>query len=91
MSARVRHRCGLAVLLVAAAFGCAGKQDPGGPGQDCYRDQDCKSGLVCVANANNNRVCSADVSGLKSMVEGPPPDAGAVMDDAASQAAGGGQ
>jgi hypothetical protein len=77
-------------VLVAclAGFGCAGSKEPGGAGEDCYRDEDCKSGLVCVANMNKVRVCSNDVTGLAGNVEGPPPppapeDAG-VMDDAAA-------
>ena len=67
-----------AVVAVLAVGGCAGKQDPAGAGQDCYRDDDCKDGLVCVANPQGNRVCSKDVSSLASTVEAPPPppDAG---------------
>ena len=75
-----RGRWGLAAVA-AALLGCAGKQDPAGIGKDCYRDEDCKPGLVCVANAANNRVCSNDVTGLASEVAGPPTDGGA--DDAA--------
>ena len=92
-----------AVWLLATSFAvgaCAGKQDAAGAGQDCYRDQDCKSGLVCVANTAGNRVCSSDVNSLKSTVEGPPPaedagvpvsDAAVPVDDAGMQAAGGAQ
>jgi hypothetical protein len=65
------------VVAVLALLGCAGKQDPAGAGQDCYRDDDCKDGLVCVANAAGNRVCSKDVTGLASEVQGPPPAADA--------------
>ena len=65
---------GSVVLVVAAwVVGCAGKQDPAGVGKDCYRDEDCQTGLVCVANTSGNRVCSKDVKGLESMVDGPPP------------------
>jgi hypothetical protein len=78
-------------VLVAclAGFGCAGSKDPGGAGEDCYRDEDCKSGLVCVANANKVRVCSNDVTGLVSMVDAPPPppapdDAGVPVDEDAA-------
>ena len=60
------------LAVVALAAGCAGKQDPAAAGQDCYRDEDCKTGLVCVANASGNRVCSKDVKSLESMVDGPP-------------------
>ena len=31
-----------------ALYGCAGKQDAAGPGQDCYRDDDCEDGFVCA-------------------------------------------
>jgi len=69
----------VAVVLLGAA--CAGKQDPARAGQDCYRDEDCQDGLVCVANASGNRVCSKDVKSLESMVDGPPPaDTGAAAD-----------
>jgi hypothetical protein len=62
----------LAVAVVVSATACAGKQDPAQAGQDCYRDEDCQTGLVCVANASGNRVCSKDVKSLESMVDGPP-------------------
>jgi len=58
----------LAVLVVAA---CGGKQDPGNEGDDCYRDADCKPGLVCVP-AGETRKCSSDTTGLESSVEMPP-------------------
>jgi hypothetical protein len=67
-----RGLIGAVALLV---LGCAGKQDPAGPGQDCYRDADCKDGLVCVANTAGNRVCSKDVASLATNVPGPPPAA----------------
>ncbi len=64
---------GAVVLAIGAvAAGCAGKQDAAALGQDCYRDEDCQTGLVCVANASGNRVCSKDVKSLESMVDGPP-------------------
>lgn len=60
------------VLLPALGYvACGGPQEPGGAGDECYRDADCKSGLVCVPNGNQ-RTCSNDVSGLVGMVEGPP-------------------
>jgi hypothetical protein len=75
-------------LLVLGAVGlaCAGKQPAGEMGDDCYRDEDCKAGLVCVASPPNSdqRKCSNDVTSLASSVEGPPPDAGAPVDDAAA-------
>ncbi|HEV8548174.1 MAG TPA: hypothetical protein VGQ57_04080 [Polyangiaceae bacterium] len=79
------------VLALAATFGCAGKQEPGGMGQDCYRDEDCKVGLVCVPDAaGKDRKCGNDVKGLASMVDGPP-DAGVPADDGAVMGAGGAQ
>jgi hypothetical protein len=72
---RVAMRLGLAVPLVVAAA-CGGPQEPGAEGESCYRDADCAAGLVCVGPPKQ-RVCSSDVSGLISQVEGPPPmDAG---------------
>ena len=78
--------------LAALVYGaCGGPQEPGSAGDDCYRDADCKSGLVCVRAPNGNqRQCSNDVSSLVGMVDGPPVvempptdmDA-AVVDDAA--------
>jgi hypothetical protein len=78
-------------VLVHVAVGCAGKQSGGGPGEDCYRDEDCKVGLVCVPTPapNGPRVCSNDVTGLASSVPAPPPDAGMPVDDAAAPGAGG--
>jgi len=83
---------GLAVLGVA----CAGKNTGGEMGEDCYRDEDCKVGLVCVATPapSGPRVCSNDVTSLASSVEGPPappPDAGTPVDDGAAPGAGGSQ
>ena len=86
---RLTKRRGAWLLVAALAAACAGSKEPGVAGEDCYRDEDCKSGLVCVADANGVRVCSNDVTGLASTVEGPPPaeDAG-TMDDAAVAAGG---
>jgi len=74
------------VVLATLGVACAGKQSGGGMGEDCYRDEDCKVGLVCVANPpnSNDRKCSNDVKSLASSVDGPPPDAGAAVDDAAA-------
>jgi hypothetical protein len=77
------------LAVVVAAPACAGKQDPAAAGQDCYRDEDCQTGLVCVAAASGNRVCSKDVKSLESMVDGPPPaDTGAAPTDTAPGAGG---
>lgn len=81
------------VVLCLTALGyaaCGGPQEPGAAGDECYRDADCKAGLVCVPDGSR-RSCSNDVSGLVSRVEGPPimmppvvdMDA-AVVDDAAT-------
>jgi hypothetical protein len=62
------------VVLCLTALGyaaCGGPQEPGAAGDECYRDADCKAGLVCVPDGSR-RSCSNDVSGLVSMVEGPP-------------------
>lgn len=79
------------VLLGMFAVCCAGKQTGGGPGEDCYRDEDCKVGLVCVATPapSGPRVCSNDVTSLASSVPAPPPDAGTPVDDGAAPGAGG--
>jgi hypothetical protein len=81
---------GVGVVAVLGG-GCAGKQTGGELGEDCYRDEDCKVGLVCVATPapSGPRVCSSDVTGLASSVPGPPPDAGTPVDDAAAPGAAG--
>ena len=79
-----RHARVLGLALLGAA--CAGKQTGGAMGEDCYRDEDCKIGLVCVATPapSGPRVCSNDVTSLASTVEAPPADAGTPVDDAAA-------
>jgi hypothetical protein len=70
---------GLVGSLVGLA--CAGHQEPGGAGAACYRDGDCKAGLICVADAAGTRLCSDDVSSLVGTVEAPPaPDGGTPVD-----------
>jgi hypothetical protein len=70
-------RPGRWVLLIAgvlSAVACGGPQEPGSAGADCFRDDDCEPGLVCVAvdpDAPAARVCSDDVSSLVSTVPGP--------------------
>lgn len=77
---RVRTSC--ALLLVGA---CGGPQDPGKLGATCFRDDDCKAGLICVApTGETDRVCSDDPTPLISNVEGPP------VIDTGGAAAGGG-
>ena len=73
---RAARRAGAAVLLLVF-MGCGGPQEPAEEGENCYRDADCKTGLVCVAAAGaKERTCSSDISGLVSQVVQPPPDAG---------------
>jgi hypothetical protein len=64
----------LRAALVASVWllGCGGKQEPADEGEDCYRDSDCKPGLVCVPAGDSARVCSSDLTGLESNVEAPP-------------------
>jgi len=56
-----------ALLVVGLAAGCGGPQQGEASGGECFRDADCKEGLVCVEGE-----CSNDVDSLVSMVEGPP-------------------
>lgn len=88
----VRAIAWVGMTLAGLVYGaCGGPHEPGGAGDECYRDADCKSGLVCVrAATGNQRHCSNDVSSLVGMVDGPPvvemppPDMdAAVVDDAA--------
>ncbi|HEY3500650.1 MAG TPA: hypothetical protein VGK73_38420 [Polyangiaceae bacterium] len=78
-------------LAVAWLASCGGKQEPAGEGEDCYRDSDCKPGLVCVPSGEA-RKCSADTTGLVSTVDAPPmqmpPGAGGTMDGAGGVTAG---
>lgn len=89
-----QRRHGWILGLAVLGLGCAGKNTGGEMGEDCYRDEDCKVGLVCVATPApaGPRVCSNDVRSLASSVEGPPappPDAGTAVDDAAAPGAAG--
>ena len=64
----VRLRAVLAGAGFAAwgAVACAGRADPNGAGGECFRAQDCQEGLICVEG-----VCTSDLSGIVSTVEGP--------------------
>lgn len=64
-----RYRLWASLGLVLLA--CGGEQEPAGEGADCYRDSDCKPGLVCVPSGET-RTCSSDTTGLESTVEAPP-------------------
>src|SRR6478752_4800237 len=69
------------VLLVTGAvwaLACGGPQPLGAQGSVCFRADDCKAGLACVPEAvgATKHVCSADLSGIVSMVDGAAPDSG---------------
>lgn len=80
---RVRSR-GLPVLRVllllgaggAWAIACGGPQPLGAAGSVCFRADDCQAGLACVrvSMGSAKHVCSADLSGIVSMVDGAAPD-----------------
>lgn len=57
---RVLALCG---VLTSA---CGGPQKGADEGGDCFRDADCREGLVCIEGS-----CSNDLDRLVSMVEGP--------------------
>ena len=69
----------LALVGLAGAWGfaCGGPQKLGGPGSICFRPDDCQAGLECVPEQTgaDKHVCSADLSGIVSMVDGAAPDA----------------
>ncbi len=76
-SAAQRGRSGsgrvLALLAIAVSGACGGPQDHGSKGVTCFRDDDCKPGLICVApEGSAKRVCSDDPTPLISNVDGPP-------------------
>ena len=78
-SARRFRRSTPLLLGHALAASCGGPQELGGSGTDCFRDDDCEPGLVCVAvdpARPGDRVCSSDVSVLVSQVPGPTEEAG---------------
>ena len=80
---RARNRR-LPVLRVLALLGClaiwagacGGPQPLGGAGSVCFRTDECQAGLACVPEtpAATKHVCSADLSGIVSMVDGGPAD-----------------
>ncbi|MBE7480886.1 MAG: hypothetical protein HS104_13010 [Polyangiaceae bacterium] len=73
MRRRVAWRAlGAAVFLGAfwLPASCGGPQEQAGLGGECYRADDCQTGLVCI-----NGVCSNDLTGIVSTVDGPAGDA----------------
>ena len=62
-----------ASAMVLAATACGGPQKLGEAGATCFRDDDCRPGLACVAPSamDSKRVCSSDLTPLISMVDGP--------------------
>ena len=79
--ARNRRRSllrGLGLLGAGAlwAVACGGPQQLGGAGTVCFRADDCLAGFACAPEAmgSDRRVCSSDLSGIVSMVDGAPPD-----------------
>src|SRR6478736_744235 len=82
---RARHRVlpvfrVLVLLGVGAvwAIACGGPQPLGGAGSVCFRADECQAGLACVPETMGatKHVCSADLSGIVSMVDGAPTEAG---------------
>jgi len=82
---RARNRR-LPVLRALVLFGlggvwavaCGGPQPLGAAGSVCFRADDCQAGLACVAETlgAEKHVCSADLSGIVSMVDGAPLEGG---------------
>lgn len=58
------------------AIACGGPQPLGAAGSVCFRADECQAGLACVPESMGaaKHVCSADLSGIVSMVDGAPPD-----------------
>lgn len=61
---------GLACLGVFAA--CGGPAGLGSRGEQCFRTNDCREGLVCVEHR-----CTNDLSDIEGSYGGPPMDPGA--------------
>src|SRR6478609_939377 len=64
----------LVLLGVGAvwAIACGGPQPLGGAGSVCFRADECQAGLACVPETMGatKHVCSADLSGIVSVVAG---------------------
>lgn len=72
------------------AVACGGPQQPGAAGSTCFRTDDCKDGLACVPTAvgSSTSVCSANLTGIVSMVDGAPVEAAAPAVDASGGSGG---
>jgi hypothetical protein len=74
-------------LVALSAVACGGPQELGAKGSVCFRADDCQAGLACVPEAKGSakHLCSPDLSGIVSMVDGGPvgPAAGAAAVGAA--------
>ncbi|MEI9951443.1 MAG: hypothetical protein WDO74_21320 [Pseudomonadota bacterium] len=70
---RVLALVGLAGVWVVA---CGGPQPLRGSGSVCFRADECQPGLACIPETPGatKHVCSADLSGIVSMVDGAAPD-----------------
>src|SRR4051812_26713589 len=62
------------------AVACGGPQPLAAAGSVCFRADECQAGLACVAETpgSTKHVCSADLSGIVSMVDGAPTEAGEI-------------
>jgi hypothetical protein len=57
--------------VALCTLACGGPQQLGPSGSVCFRADDCQAGLACVpqAKGSTKHVCSADLSGIVSMVD----------------------
>src|SRR6478735_6158092 len=81
-----------ALLLLGVAgvwaMACGGPQPLGAAGSVCFRADDCQAGLACVPETVGaaKHVCSADLSGIVSMVAGASHKTGNISDATAGAA-----
>src|SRR6187551_2844287 len=82
---------GLLALGSVWAVACGGPQSLGAAGSVCFRADDCQAGLACIPETMGaaKHVCSADLSGIVSMVDGAAPDSGEVPDPTGGASQGG--
>ena len=64
------------------AVACGGPQPLGSAGTVCFRADECQAGLACVPETQGaaKHVCSGDLSGIVSMVDGAAPETGDTPD-----------